>query len=173
MAASVGAETGGLGSQSADRLSRGLLLAPPIFVAHFLEESRGFVPWFNAHVTPGITDGLLWTVNFTGLVILVIVVAAHRTAGSPVTLLAAVAWISFLLLANGVFHVVGAVVDRRYVPGVVTAGALYLPYCGWLAREVLRRRDVSHGLAALAAVLGALPMAIHGYLILFCGSRLF
>ena len=173
MTAQVGAEAGRAGPRPAHRLGRGLWLAPPIFVAHFLEESRGFVPWFNAHVTPGITDGLFWTVNLTGLAILLLVVAAHWTAGSPATVVVVVAWISFLMLANGAFHVIAAVVDRRYVPGLVTAALLYLPFCGWIAREVLRLRDVSRGLAGLAAVLGALPMAIHGYLILFRGSRLF
>lgn len=43
----------GMAQQAADRLSRGLLFAPLVFVAHFLEESPGFVPWFNTHVTRG------------------------------------------------------------------------------------------------------------------------
>jgi hypothetical protein len=59
--------------QSPDRLSRGLLAAPLVFVAHFLEESPGFVRWFNAHVTQGITADLFWTVNATGLVITILV----------------------------------------------------------------------------------------------------
>jgi hypothetical protein len=42
-----------MAQQAADRLSRGLLFAPLVFVAHFLEESPGFVPWFNTHVTRG------------------------------------------------------------------------------------------------------------------------
>jgi hypothetical protein len=51
--------------QPHDRLSRALMCAPLVFVAHFLEESPGFVPWFNAHVTRGITAELFWTVNAT------------------------------------------------------------------------------------------------------------
>jgi hypothetical protein len=53
--------------QSPDRLSQGLRFAPLVFVAHFLEESPGFVTWFNAHVTRGITADLFWTVNATAL----------------------------------------------------------------------------------------------------------
>ena len=55
--------------EAPDRLGRGLLLAPLVFVAHCLEESAGFVSWFNGHVTRGITQDLFWTVNATGLVI--------------------------------------------------------------------------------------------------------
>jgi hypothetical protein len=33
--------------RKADDVSRALLLAPPVFVCHFLEESPGFVAWFT------------------------------------------------------------------------------------------------------------------------------
>lgn len=39
-----------MAQQSRDLLNRARLLATLIFVAHFLEESPGFVAWFNAHV---------------------------------------------------------------------------------------------------------------------------
>lgn len=88
-------------------------------------------------------------------------------------MLLAVAWLSFLMLTNAVFHITGAIVDRGYVPGLVTAILLYLPYCGWVAWQVVHDRRVAPGLLAGAAVLGAIPMAVHGYRILFLGSRLF
>jgi hypothetical protein len=62
--------------QSPDRLSQGLRFAPLVFVAHFLEESPGFVTWFNAHVTRGITADLFWTVNATALLITVLATIA-------------------------------------------------------------------------------------------------
>ena len=37
----------------------------------------------------------------------------------------------------------------------------------------MRSRPVAPGLLAAAAVLGAIPMAVHGYRILFLGTRLF
>jgi hypothetical protein len=37
--------------EPSDRLKRGLFLAPPLFVAHWVE-SPGFVTWFNARVMP-------------------------------------------------------------------------------------------------------------------------
>jgi Protein of unknown function with HXXEE motif len=108
-----------MAQQSPGRLSQGLLFAPLVFVAHFLEES------------PGLT------------------------------------------LTNAIFHITGAIVDRGYVPGLATAVLLYLPYCGWVAGQVVRSRLVAPGLLAAAAVLGAIPMAVHGYRILFLGTRLF
>ena len=84
-----------------------------------------------------------------------------------------VAWLSFLMLTNAIFHITGAIVDRGYAPGLATAILLYLPYSVWVARQVVHSRRVATGLLAAAAVLGSIPMAVHGYRILFLGTRLF
>lgn len=162
-----------MAQQSHDRLARGLLFAPLIFGAHFLEESPGFVPWFNAHVTRGITPDLFLTVNATGLLITVAVTVGFWTTRSTAAEVLVVAWLSFLMLTNAVFHITGAIVDRGYVPGLATAIFLYLPYSGWVARQVVRNRRVGPSLLAAAAAAGAIPMAVHGYRILFLGTRLF
>jgi hypothetical protein len=144
-----------------------------VFVAHFLEESPGFVPWFNAHVTQGITADLFWTVNAVGLLITVLVTAAFWGTETTASVVLVVAWLSFLMLTNAVFHVTAAIVDRGYVPGLVTAVILYLPYCGWVAWQLVRQRRVAPAPLVAAAALGAIPMAVHGYRILFLGTRLF
>lgn len=142
-------------------------------MAHFLEESPGFVPWFNAHVERDITQDLFWTVNATGLLITVGVTLAYWTTRSAAAEVLVVGWLSFLMLTNAVFHITGAIVDRDYVPGLATALALYLPYSGWVAWQVVRSRRVAPIVLAAAAVVGAMPMAVHGYRILFLGTRLF
>ena len=81
--------------------------------------------------------------------------------------------LSFLMLANALFHVIAAIVDRAYVPGLVTAVVLYVPLYIWVLLNLLRAKRLTAGLALGGAILGALPMAIHGYLIVFRGSRLF
>ena len=150
-----------------------ILLAPLIFVCHFLEESPTFVPWFNAHAAPDITTGLFWRVNLTGLVITLIVMASEWFSHSSLSLILVVAWFGFLMFANAIFHIVGAFVDGGYIPGLATAVLLYLPYFAWLfVRGVVSRR-VSAGVLIVAAIVGATPMLLHGYLILFRGSRLF
>lgn len=159
--------------RSPDSIGRGLLLAPVVFVAHWLEESSGFVSWFNDHVTPGITADSFWNVNAGALLITLLLLVGFWTTKSTVSLVLVVGWLSFLMLTNAVFHLTGAIVDRGYVPGLWTAIVLYLPYCTWIAGQILRRRLVPPALFALTAVLGAIPMAVHGYRILFLGSRLF
>lgn len=153
--------------------SRLLLLAPFIFVCHFLEESPGFVQWFNGHVARGITPALFWTVNLYGLAITLIVVAIQWFSRNAFSLTLAIAWLSCLMLANAVFHLVGGLVDGRYVPGLATALLLYLPYYGWLFIRAVKSRQVKIIVLVVGALLGSLPMLIHGYLIIFRGSRLF
>jgi hypothetical protein len=153
--------------------SRLLLFAPLIFVLHFLEESPGFVEWFNTHVARGITPGLFWRVNLAALAITLIVVAVVWFARSTFSLMLAVGWLGFLMPANAVFHVAGSLVDRRYVPGLATAVLLYLPYYSWFFIRVVKSRQVNVGVLVLVAALASLPMLMHGYLIIFRGSRLF
>lgn len=159
--------------QKDNRVSLALLFAPFIFVCHFLEESTQFVAWFNAHVARGITSGLFWRVNLTALVITVIVVGMEWFSRSAFSLCLAIAWLSFLMLANALFHVTGGLVDRQYVPGLVTAILLYLPYYSWLFTKAVNSHRVAAAILVVAAVLGSILMLIHGYLILFRGSRLF
>lgn len=150
-----------------------LLLSPLVFVAHFLEESPGFVPWFNSHVARGITAGLFWQVNLSALFITLIIVGLTRVSRSAFALTVAVVWLSFLMLANAILHIMGGLVDGRYVPGLLTAVLLYLPYYGWFLLRVIKSRQVKVVVLAVCVVGGALPMLIHGYLIIFRGSRLF
>ena len=79
----------------------------------------------------------------------------------------------FLFLANGLFHLVATLALGRYCPGVVTGTLVYLPYGVLLLRAIARDLRVRPAAVVGAAVIGALPMLAHGYLIVFRGSRLF
>jgi hypothetical protein len=142
-------------------------------VCHFLEESPGFVQWFNDHVARGITSGLFWRVNLSALAITLIVVGIEWFSHSEFSLTFAIAWLSFLMLANAFLHIAAALVDRQYVPGLVTAILLYLPYYVWFFIKAVKSKQVNHVLLLIGAVLGSLPMLVHGYLIIFRGTRLF
>ncbi len=157
----------------ANRFSRTLLLAPFIFICHFLEEAPTFVQWFNSHVPRGITAESFWAVNLTGLVITLVVVAAEWLSRSAFTLIVAMAWFSFLMFANAILHITGGLVDRQYVPGLVTAVLFYVPYFSWVFMEAVRSKRVNSAVLFVAGVLGAIPMLVHGYLIIFRASRLF
>jgi Protein of unknown function with HXXEE motif len=156
------------------RLLAGLaLLAPVVFVIHVLEEAPAFVPWFNSLVEPDISEPLFLTVNGVAFFITVALSGALAATRERAVAVANLAWLGFLFFANALFHLTATVVHHRYSPGAITAACLYLPYFGLLFAAVLKRYRVSWGVALLATVLGALPMAAHGYLIVFRGSRLF
>ena len=148
-----------------------VMCAPVIFVCHFLEESPRFVPWFNAHVARGITTDLFWTVNLTALVITLFVVLVEWLSRSSASAILTAGWFGFLMGANALFHIAGGFVDRAYVPGLITAALLYVPFYSLVFVRSSRRAGVIPVTAA--ALTGAAPMLIHGYLILFRGSRLF
>jgi hypothetical protein len=162
-----------MSAQITNHVSRAILLAPFIFICHFLEESPTFVDWFNAHVARGITSGLFWRVNISALLITLIVVGIEWLSRSALSLTLMVAWLGFLMLANAIFHIAAGLLDWQYVPGLGTALLLYIPYYLWLFVKAMKSERVNPAGLFVAAVLGSIPMLIHGYLIVFRGSRLF
>jgi len=160
-------------TRAQNHFPRIILWAPLIFVLHFLEEAPGFVEWFNAHVTRGIDFATFLQVNLSGLVITVLVVGMCWFARSGFALSLVAAWFSFLMFANALLHIAGSIIDKSYVPGLITALLLYLPYYFYMMTTIFKTGELRARLLFGAAVLGALPMCIHGYRILFLGSRLF
>ena len=157
------------------RLRKLVLFAPVVLIIHVLEEAPGFVAWFNSLVPRGITQNLFLTVNAVGLVItlLIVLVVATSQDIDPVSGLALAAWVGFLMLANGLVHIVGTVAHARYCPGVVTGTLVYLPYGALLLRGIVREARLNPIVVLSATALGAIPMVVHGYLIVFRASRLF
>ena len=149
------------------------LLAPVVFVIHVIEEAPAFVPWFNSIVEPDISQPLFFTVNVVAFFITVALGGALAVTRSRAVAVADLAWLGLLFFANALFHLTATVVLDRYSPGAITAACLYLPYFVLLFVTAVRRLGVPWGVALLATVLGALPMAAHGYLIVFRGARLF
>jgi len=115
---------------------------------------------------------MFWSVNPTALASTTLLTLSFWITRTQPVALAVVAWLSFLMLANAVVRLTAAVVHRGYVPGLVSAGLLYLPFRAWVAVQVIRA-GISRPLLFAATVLGAIPMAVHGYRILFLGTRLF
>jgi hypothetical protein len=150
-----------------------ILLAPLIFIFHFTEESAGFVAWFNAHVDRGINSSLFWQVNISALGITVLVALFGFYSPSAVSDGMVLCWLGFLMLANAIFHITAALKDGKYMPGLVTAVILYLPYFYLVARKVIRSGRISPLVLVILTLLGGIPMYIHGYRIIFLRGRLF
>ena len=149
------------------------LALPIVFAVHVLEEAPSFVSWFNSLVSPPITERLFFSVNITAFALTVGVAFLVVAAPEPVPAILAVAWVGFLMLANGLFHLVATVAHARYCPGVVTGILLYLPFGLLFMRSVVRELRVQPSVVVAAALVGATPMLVHAYLIVFRGSRLF
>jgi hypothetical protein len=150
-----------------------VILAPFIFTAHFLEESPGFVAWFNEHVRNGITSNLFWNVNVSALLITILVVLLEWIAPSSFSASIIVLWFSFLMFANAIFHITGAIVDGRYMPGLITAIVLYLPYYFFIVYLLLKKQRIMLSWLIVLVLMSSALMLIHGWLIIFRGSRLF
>jgi len=149
------------------------LAAPFVFILHVLEEAPGFVAWFNSLVPRGIAQDLFLTVNAVALTITVLIALLVMAAPNAASGLILAAWVGFLMLANGLFHLVGTIAHARYCPGVITGTVLYIPFGILLLRRIIRDLDLRPLLVLGTAALGAVPMLAHGYLIVFRASRLF
>jgi hypothetical protein len=160
-------------SSSRVTLRKLVLLAPFIFILHVLEEAPGFVVWFNSLVPRGISQNQFLTVNAVALAVTLGIALLVAASPDPASGLALAAWVGFLLLANGVLHLVGTIAHARYCPGVVTGTLLYLPYGVLLLRKISRDLQLSPVVVLGTAALGGAPMLVHGYLIVFRASRLF
>jgi len=154
-------------------LRRLAIALPVIFILHVCEEAPSFVVWFNSMVSPGISQELLLSVNAVAFVITLFVGFSLAASPGPISGYIAVAWVGFLMLANGLFHIVATIAHGRYSPGTGTGALLYLPLSMLLMRAVTRELGLSSLGVVAAALVGGIPMYAHGYLIVFRGSRLF
>ena len=152
---------------------RFILLAPLIFICHVAEEAPEFVNWVNALIDRDITPELFLSVNLTGFIITAgLSVLTASTKEKAITLIT-LTWLGFMMLANGLFHITATLVFQEYAPGVITSVILYLPFVFWFSRLLISKTGMNLITVITALLIGSIPMAIHGYLIIFMGSRLF
>jgi hypothetical protein len=141
---------------------RTLYLAPLVFLAHVAEEAPGFPEWFNRHVEPDISMGGFYALNGCGLLVTVVLIILAARSRHGLHAIVMIAWLSFLMLTNGVLHLLGCILFREYVPGTVTAAVLYLPYFSIAAVRICRDFGVPPRAAILAVAVGAVPMIAQG-----------
>ena len=110
--------------------------------------------------------------NAVGLLVTAALAFPSVRSRSKMLGLGLLAWLSFLMLANGVMHLAASIQFREYVPGVVSAVVLYLPYYAVASRTICRSFDIRPHIAVLTAAIGAAPMVAHGISILTVGRPL-
>ncbi len=151
---------------------RFLAMAPLVVLAHIVEEWPNLVTWLNLRVEPDLTNADFVAINVIAVLITVLVTVATSRSRTALPALAFVAWLGFVMLANGVLHVAASLVFQEYVPGTVTAGLLYLPYFAFATVTICRRSGVRPRAAVAATIVGAVPMVVQGVGILALGRRI-
>jgi hypothetical protein len=149
-----------------------ILFAPLVYMAHILEEAPGYMRWVNRLVDRPFPDqghffaGNLPSIAITAAVAIIAAVTLNRAA-----LMVMLAWLSYFMFANAIFHIVATVALHSYSPGTITAAVLYLPYFVWFT-SYLRTRVPAWAIALVALLFG-MPMFIQAYMIVFRGTRFY
>ena len=134
-----------------------ILLTPAVFLIHDAEEVATVARWTREHgdVVPAFARGLLSidTGQFAAAVALLFVLlsaVSFLAARKPEDGIAICVWMVLLaaLTANGIMHPAQALLVGGYVPGVVTAVLVVIPF-GVLAW----RRAIAEGVTSRRAVL--------------------
>ena len=81
-----------------------LSLAPLVFLAHVVEEAPGLIAWMNGRFELDLTMWYFVAMNAIGLLVTVVVAAPSVRSRNYFRALGVIAWLSFLMLANGVLH---------------------------------------------------------------------
>lgn len=155
-----------------NRLARWIWLGPLAFAVHDSEEIVTLGRWARLHYSelPSFARVLadISTAELTTAVLLLLLgyiaaachgVATVRSGGRPLPFLIA----SGMLVANGLIHVGQALYFGGYVPGIVTATLITIPY-GWLLMIVLARNGIitraTFGSMVLLGMVLQLPLAM-------------
>jgi hypothetical protein len=149
-----------------------LSLAPLVLLAHIVEEAPGLIAWMNLRFELDLTVGYFVAMSAIGLLVTVVLAVPRMDSRNHSRALGLIAWLSFVMLANGVVHLTASLLFREYVPGTVTAGVLYPPYFFAATVTICRHVGVRPSAAVLAAMLGAVPMLGQGISILTGGGRI-
>jgi uncharacterized protein with HXXEE motif len=143
----------------ADRIAFRFWLLALAQSAHSIEEMRAGLYDFMWEATPrlglprmGMTATTFAVINM-GIIALLLGLAPFISAHRPWSAVAA--WIvSVVEVANGVWHLAGTALFRRYVPGAGTAPLLIAAGIALIAALLRRRRDVRETLNARIAPAG-------------------
>ncbi|MGH8250228.1 MAG: HXXEE domain-containing protein [Steroidobacteraceae bacterium] len=154
-------------------LRRLALAMPFVFLVHMAEDSSGLVEWFNARVEPDVTMRLFLVANGASFLITTVIAIQLAIVRERVAAVIALAWIGFAMLANAVYHIIAAFADRAWVPGLATSLLLYLPFSIALIGASAVERRITRATAVSVMLAGGIPMYVHGWLVVFEGTRLF
>lgn len=133
-----------------------LWLVPIAYAIHILEESPRFVPWTKRYpwlFTSRFTMPLFLVGNavFMAYVLLSVFLATARPSEWTLVLgLSTAGWI----FANFLIHAIMTLVTGVYAPGLVTAGAIYVPVSLYIYRAFWRAGTLGPSALVVSMVIG-------------------
>jgi Protein of unknown function with HXXEE motif len=143
------------------QLQRAAGLLPAAFALHVVEEAPGFTGWARRHASERYTRRDFWRNNAAGMLLTLPTAGAisRRLPGRAAFFAFYTLVLTQQALWNTVFHAATTAAWREYSPGLVTAGALFLPLWAWTTRLAFQEDLLSGRAVAAGVVLGG---AIHG-----------
>jgi|GEM_PF-796539 len=130
-----------------------LWLVPVAYGIHIIEETPRFVPWAKKYISAPSTFGqfVLGNVIFMAYVIISVFLATFFPGEWTLVLgLSTAAWI----FSNFTIHAFFTLTTGEYSPGVVTAGAIYVPVAVYIYSSALASGMLSGPDLIVSVVLG-------------------
>jgi Protein of unknown function with HXXEE motif len=140
--------------------SRLLWVFPLVYLAHILEESRGFPDWVNGVLQGRFSSVAFCLANSWFMVVLLALtrLAAHRKTRLVTAVL--FFWLSGQVFWDAVFHIYTENHFSTYSPGFFTAAFLYVPLYAFFVYLALREGFLSVRAWLLGLVAGALVLGL-------------
>lgn len=139
-----------------------LWLVPVVYALHITEEAPRFVAWTKRYTwlfTSLFDSPRFWLGNalFMAYVLVSVYFATSHPSRWTITFgLSTAAWI----FSNFLVHAVTTLTSGVYSPGVVTAGALYVPTTLYVYQQAWRAGALTPSIAAWSVVIGFAVMYV-------------
>lgn len=155
-------------------LKKLILFFPLIFLIHDIEEIITIEQLQLPIRLPFTISALEFTIAFVFLWMLVTVGCLYAVKGRSFLWIKPLPFFSFLVagvfLANGIGHVLQAIVFQKYVPGVITAVVLLIPYCILAVKKLYNKKVLSMKQIAVYLLLGFIVQTPAALLALLVGK---
>lgn len=147
-----------------------LWLVPVAYFIHIIEETPRFVPWAKRYLSAPSTFAqfILGNIIFMAYVLISVFLAtAYPGRWTLILGLSTAAWI----FSNFTIHAFFTLTTGVYSPGVVTAGAVYVPVAAYIYSRVLESGMLSGPDLIAATVLGFSIMYVPTLIQVWRGKR--
>ena len=155
-------------------LKKLILFFPVVFLIHDIEEIVTIEQVQLPFQLPFTISAIEFTVAFVFLWVIVTVGCLYAANGRRFLWIKPLPFFSLLVagvfLANGIGHVLQAIVFQKYVPGVITAVLLLIPYCIMAIKKLYDAKVLTVKQLAVYLIAGFLLQTPAAFLALLIGK---